>query len=134
MMKASISEGKHDIQWTARNQLNDLDFAHDLALQSHTHVQMQIKTASIAAVSASVGLNIHNGAKSRSSNTTWRTANQSFLMAKLWEMWNPSHTPGKHHRCTRRFRCRRNGEDWQSKNSIPSVDEHMGLKTTFNQY
>ncbi|VDO87292.1 unnamed protein product [Schistosoma margrebowiei] len=32
-----------------------------LALLSHTHKQMQIKTASVAAVSASVGLNIHKG-------------------------------------------------------------------------
>ncbi|VDP26045.1 unnamed protein product [Schistosoma curassoni] len=52
-------EGKHGIQWTARNQLDDLDFADDLALLSHTHEQMQIKTASVAAVSASVGLSIH---------------------------------------------------------------------------
>ncbi|VDP30334.1 unnamed protein product [Schistosoma margrebowiei] len=46
------------IQWTARNQLDDLDFADDLALLSHTHEQMQMKTASVAAVSASVGLSI----------------------------------------------------------------------------
>ncbi|VDP24093.1 unnamed protein product [Schistosoma margrebowiei] len=36
-MKTSISEGKHGIQWTARNQLDDLDFADDLALLSRTH-------------------------------------------------------------------------------------------------
>ncbi|VDP59122.1 unnamed protein product [Schistosoma curassoni] len=60
-MKTSTSEGKHGIQWTARNQLDDLDFADDLALVSNTHEQMQIKTASVAAVSASVGLNIHKG-------------------------------------------------------------------------
>ncbi|VDO92130.1 unnamed protein product [Schistosoma margrebowiei] len=60
-MKTSTSEGKHGIQWTAQNQLDDLDFADDLALLSHTHQQMWIKTASVAAVSASVGLNIHNG-------------------------------------------------------------------------
>ncbi|VDP35317.1 unnamed protein product [Schistosoma curassoni] len=58
-MKTSTSEGKHDIQWTSQNQLEDLDFADDLVLLSHTHEQMQIKTASVAAVSASVGLNIH---------------------------------------------------------------------------
>ncbi|VDP34473.1 unnamed protein product [Schistosoma curassoni] len=52
-MKTSTSEEKHAIQWTARNQLDDLDFADDLALLSHTHEQMQIKTASVAAVSAS---------------------------------------------------------------------------------
>ncbi|VDO57178.1 unnamed protein product [Schistosoma margrebowiei] len=61
IMKTSTSEGKHGIQWTARNQLDDLDFADDLALLSRTHEQMQTKTASVAVVSASVGLNIHKG-------------------------------------------------------------------------
>ncbi|VDP15900.1 unnamed protein product [Schistosoma margrebowiei] len=54
-MKTSTSEGKHGIQWTAQNQLDDLDFADDLALLSLTNEQMQIKTASVAAVSVSVG-------------------------------------------------------------------------------
>ncbi|VDO56751.1 unnamed protein product [Schistosoma margrebowiei] len=60
-MKASTSEGKHGIQWTAQNQLDDLDFADDIALLSRTHEQMEMKTASVAAVSASVGLSIHKG-------------------------------------------------------------------------
>ncbi|VDP04803.1 unnamed protein product [Schistosoma margrebowiei] len=60
-MMTSTSEGKHEIQWTARNQLDDSDFADDLALLSRTHEQMQMKTASVAAVSASVGLSIHKG-------------------------------------------------------------------------
>ncbi|VDP35363.1 unnamed protein product [Schistosoma margrebowiei] len=60
-MRTSTSEGKHGIQWTAQNQLDDLDFADDLALLSHTHEQMQTKIASVAAVSASVGLSIHKG-------------------------------------------------------------------------
>ncbi|VDO54997.1 unnamed protein product [Schistosoma margrebowiei] len=60
-MRTSTSEGKHGIQWTAQNQLDDLDFADDIALLSCTHEQMQIKTASVAAISASVGLNIHKG-------------------------------------------------------------------------
>ncbi|VDO95228.1 unnamed protein product [Schistosoma mattheei] len=38
-----------------------MDFADDRALLSHTHEQMQIKTTSVAAVSASVGLSIHKG-------------------------------------------------------------------------
>ncbi|CAH8677390.1 unnamed protein product [Schistosoma haematobium] len=75
-MRTSTSEGKHGIQWTAQNQLDDLDFADDLALLSHTHEQMQIKTASVAAVSASVGLSIHKGKtkvlkfKAENSNST----------------------------------------------------------------
>ncbi|VDP37834.1 unnamed protein product [Schistosoma margrebowiei] len=60
-MRTSTSEGKRGIQWTAQNQLDDLDFTDDLALLSHTHEQMQIKTASVAAVSASVGHRIHKG-------------------------------------------------------------------------
>ncbi|VDP49737.1 unnamed protein product [Schistosoma curassoni] len=60
-MKTSTSEGKHGIQWTAQNQLDDLDFTDELALLSHTHEQMQMKTASVAAVSASVHLSIHKG-------------------------------------------------------------------------
>ncbi|VDP07114.1 unnamed protein product [Schistosoma margrebowiei] len=75
IMKTSTSEGKHGIQWTAQNQLNDLDFADDLALLSHTHEQMQMKTASVAAVSASVGLSIHKG----------KTKVLKFK-AKLWKM------------------------------------------------
>ncbi|VDO96066.1 unnamed protein product [Schistosoma margrebowiei] len=56
-MKTSTSEGKHGIQWTSRMQLDDLDFADDLALLSQTQQQMQEKTNSVAAV----GLNIHKG-------------------------------------------------------------------------
>ncbi|VDO61394.1 unnamed protein product [Schistosoma margrebowiei] len=60
-MKTSISEGKHGIQWTSRMQLDDLDFADDLALLSQTQQQMQEKTTSVAAASAAIGLNIHKG-------------------------------------------------------------------------
>ncbi|VDP50288.1 unnamed protein product [Schistosoma margrebowiei] len=57
----SISEGRHGIESTNRNQLEDLDFTDDLTFLSHTHQQMQVKTNSVAAASQSVGLNIHKG-------------------------------------------------------------------------
>ncbi|VDP47238.1 unnamed protein product [Schistosoma margrebowiei] len=60
-MKTSTSEGKHGIQWTSRMQLDDLDFADDLALLSQTQQQMQEKTNSVAVASETVGLNIHKG-------------------------------------------------------------------------
>ncbi|VDP54836.1 unnamed protein product [Schistosoma margrebowiei] len=60
-MKTSTSEGKRGIQWTSRMQLDDLDFADDLALLSQTQQQMQEKTNSVAAASAAIGLNIHKG-------------------------------------------------------------------------
>ncbi|VDP44944.1 unnamed protein product [Schistosoma margrebowiei] len=58
-MKTSTSEGKHGVQWTSRMRLYDLDFADDLAFLSQTQQQMQEKTTSVAAVSATMGLNIH---------------------------------------------------------------------------
>ncbi|VDO77410.1 unnamed protein product [Schistosoma margrebowiei] len=60
-MKTSTSEGKRRIQWTSRMQLDDLDFADDLALLSQSQQQMQEKTSSVAAASAAVGLTIHKG-------------------------------------------------------------------------
>ncbi|VDP75918.1 unnamed protein product [Schistosoma curassoni] len=59
-MKTSTSKRKHGIQWTDRMQLDDLDFADDLALLSQMQQQVQ-KTTSVAAVSAEVGFNIHKG-------------------------------------------------------------------------
>ncbi|VDO78483.1 unnamed protein product [Schistosoma margrebowiei] len=60
-MKTSTSEGKHGIQWTSRMQLDDLDFADDLAPLSQTQQQMQEKTNNVATASAAIGLNIHKG-------------------------------------------------------------------------
>ncbi|VDP19430.1 unnamed protein product [Schistosoma margrebowiei] len=42
-------------------QLDDLDFADDLALLSQTQQQMQENTTRAAAASTAVGLNIHKG-------------------------------------------------------------------------
>ncbi|VDP39733.1 unnamed protein product [Schistosoma curassoni] len=51
-MKTSTPKGQHEIQWTSRMQLDDLDFADDLVLLSQTQQQMQEKTNSVAAASA----------------------------------------------------------------------------------
>ncbi|VDO95575.1 unnamed protein product [Schistosoma mattheei] len=45
-MKTSTSDGKHVIQWIDWMQLDNLDFADDLALLSHTREQMHMKTTS----------------------------------------------------------------------------------------
>ncbi|VDP27873.1 unnamed protein product [Schistosoma margrebowiei] len=42
-------------------QIDDLNFSDDLAILSHSYEQMQIKTTSVSAASAAVGLNIHKG-------------------------------------------------------------------------
>ncbi|VDO88485.1 unnamed protein product [Schistosoma margrebowiei] len=66
---------------------------------------MQIKTASVAAVSASVGLSIHKG---KTKVLKFKTKNSNSITL--------------------------DGENWQSKSRIPTLEEHMELKTTFNQY
>nr|KAG5699212.1 hypothetical protein BaRGS_012733 [Batillaria attramentaria] len=44
IMKTTTAGRKNGIQWTLWTQLDDLDFADDLALLSHSHSQMQDKT------------------------------------------------------------------------------------------
>ncbi|VDP17263.1 unnamed protein product [Schistosoma margrebowiei] len=60
-MKTSTSQRKHEIQWTARNQLDNLDFADELSLLFRTYHHVKVNTTSVAAAYASVGVNIHNG-------------------------------------------------------------------------
>ncbi|CAH2306597.1 Hypothetical predicted protein, partial [Pelobates cultripes] len=50
---------QNGIQWTLRSQLDDLNFADDLILFSHSQQQMQEKISMLAAKSAQVGLIIH---------------------------------------------------------------------------
>ncbi|VDP46221.1 unnamed protein product [Schistosoma margrebowiei] len=57
-MKTSTSEGKRGIQWTSRMQLDDLDFADDLALLSQSQQQIQEKMTSVATASEPLDLNI----------------------------------------------------------------------------
>ena len=60
-MKISTTQKQNGIQWTLWTQLNDLDFADDIALLSHNQQQMQEKTSDVAKNSARLGLNIHRG-------------------------------------------------------------------------
>ena len=58
-MKTETKEKRNGIQWKISTQLDDLDFADDLALMSHSHRQMQDETTDLARISAQVGLKIN---------------------------------------------------------------------------
>ena len=60
---------RNGIQWTLWSQLDDLDFADDLTLLSHTHEQMQEKTDLLNLVAAQTGLNIMNKTQIMRANT-----------------------------------------------------------------
>ncbi|VDP72198.1 unnamed protein product [Schistosoma mattheei] len=53
IVKTSTFEGMHGIRWTAYMQLDDLDTRDNLALLSHTHEQIQVKTTRITEDSGS---------------------------------------------------------------------------------
>nr|KAG5704036.1 hypothetical protein BaRGS_032125 [Batillaria attramentaria] len=59
IMKTTTSGRKNGIQWTLWTQLDDLDFADDLAHLSHSHSQTQDKTTCLEATSAGTGLKIN---------------------------------------------------------------------------
>ena len=61
VMKTSTARKRNGIQWTMWNQLDDLDFADDIALLSHSRQQMQGKTSDLEVTSLQVGLKIHRG-------------------------------------------------------------------------
>ena len=58
-MKTTTAGKNNGIQWTLWTQLDDLDFADDIALLSHNKRQMQDKTTLLAATSAGIGLQIN---------------------------------------------------------------------------
>ena len=59
IMKTTTTGRNNGIQWTLWTQLDDLDFADDLALLSHSHSQMQDKTTLLETTSAGTGLKIN---------------------------------------------------------------------------
>ena len=61
VVKTSTAQGRNGIQWTLWKQLDDLDYADDLALLSHMRHQMQEKTSTVAGSSAGWGPKIHRG-------------------------------------------------------------------------
>ena len=59
IMKTVTAGRNNGIQWTLWTQLDDLDFADDIALLSHNCRQMQDKTTRLEATSAGTGLKIN---------------------------------------------------------------------------
>ena len=59
IMKTTTTGRNNGIQWTLWTQLDDLNFADDLALLSHNHSQMQAKTTLLETTSAGTGLKIN---------------------------------------------------------------------------
>ena len=59
VMKQATTGKRNGIQWTLTEQLDDLDFADDIALLSHSHKQMQEKTNLLYTHAKSTGLRVN---------------------------------------------------------------------------
>jgi len=59
IMRTTTTGRNNGIQWTLLTQLDDLNFADDIALLSHSRNQMQDKTTILASTSAQTGLKIN---------------------------------------------------------------------------
>lgn len=58
-MKETIKNNRTGISWTMTEMMEDLDFADDIALPSHRHRDMQIKTNHLANTAEKIGLKIN---------------------------------------------------------------------------
>ena len=58
VMRQTTADQARGIRWTLLTQLEDLDFADDLALMSHIHQHMQEKTSRLNTFAQQVGLKI----------------------------------------------------------------------------
>jgi len=86
IMKTSTAQGQNGIQWTLWKQLDDLDYADDLALLSHTLHQMQEKDSTVTYASARLGLKIHRG-KSKVLKVNMVTDTPIMLEGEVLVIW-----------------------------------------------
>ena len=123
-MKTTTTGRNNGIQWTLWMQLDDLDFADDLALLSHNHSQMQDKTTRLETVSAGTGLKISRKKpemmKINSTANTPVTGGGEPIREVDSFFYLGSAIGGHGQRC--------HSQDRQSKGSLCRAQEHLGLQ------
>jgi hypothetical protein len=125
IMTTVTTDRSNDIQWTLLTQLDDLDFADDLALLSHNYMQIQDKTTRLATTSAGTGLKINlKKTELIKINTTIQsliTVGGEPIKHHLPGNCN-GQTGGGEHRPGYQVKNRK------SKSSVHHAQEHLGLK------
>ncbi|KAL3866275.1 hypothetical protein ACJMK2_043583 [Sinanodonta woodiana] len=120
-MTTTTNWRRNGIQWTLWSQLEDLDFADDLALLSHSQQQMQEKTNILAATSAQVGLNIHKD-KTKILKINYTSKNPvTHTVVKTPGRSRVLHVSRQHFQPAGWYRCRCQGKDRKGKSSFHSA-------------
>ncbi|KAF0026068.1 hypothetical protein F2P81_020805 [Scophthalmus maximus] len=92
-MKQTIRNKKNGIQWSLTEHLDDLDFADEITLLSHTHQQMQDKTTRLETTAAELGLKV-NGPKTKTMQINIKSMNLITLEGHALEEVNTLTYPG----------------------------------------
>ena len=122
-MKKTTKYRRNGIQWTPWSQLEDLDFADDLALLSHSHQQMQENTELLNTVSTQLGLNI-NRSKTRIMKANTKNNNPITMNGEpLEETDSFTCKQTIHNQQTWRHSRRRQSKDTESKSCIHHVEK-----------
>ena len=79
-MRTSTEGRSNGMQWTLWSQLDDLEFADDLTLLSHSHAHMQDKTTCLVSASAKIGL--HNHIDKKNIMRMHHASNNPFTVAR----------------------------------------------------
>ena len=83
IMKESTEGRRNGIQWTLWKQLDDLDFADDIALLAHTYQQMQEKTTQLEKSAAKLGL---SASKPKTKSMRMNVTNTTPLMLQTGDI------------------------------------------------
>ena len=130
IMKKNKTNRRNRIQWTPWSQLEDLDFADDLALLSQRHQQMQEKTELLNTVSTQLGFNI-NISKTKIMKANTKNNNPIILNGEpLEETYSFTYlgiqsTKSRHRR-------KRKSKDTESESGIHHIENNRESKTNQN--
>ncbi|KAK2172817.1 hypothetical protein NP493_926g02047 [Ridgeia piscesae] len=125
-MKKTTKYRRNGIQWTPWSQLEDLDFADDLALLSHSHQQMQEKIELLNTVSTQLG---HQQKQDKDYESQHKEQQPHYNERRATGRDRLIHIPGQYSQETWRHSRRRQSKDTESKSCIHHVEKNLESKT-----
>ncbi|KAK2193196.1 hypothetical protein NP493_14g07058 [Ridgeia piscesae] len=131
-MKKTTTNRRNGIHWTPWSQLEDLDFADDLALLSHSHQQIQKTKHRAAKHSVNTARTQHQQKQDKYYESQHKEQQPHYNERIATERDRLIHIPGQYNQHTLRHRRRRQSKDTESKNCIHHVEKTLESKTNQN--
>ena len=131
IMKKTTKYRRNGIQWTPWRQLEDLDFADDLALLSHSHQQMQEKNRATKH-SVNTARTQHQQKQDKDYESQHKEQQPHYNERRATGRDILIHIPVQCNQQTWRHRRRRQSKDTESKSCIHHVEKNLESKTNQN--